>query len=382
MAVVSGQRGTLNVLQANRKIDVADTISLLEPDAAPLTTITARMGKKDTHNPQYSWFEDTLDPRFDTQNGGATNSATTVNVNHGTYYGPQDLVYNTRTAEIIRVVSISTNALTVVRAIGGTTGTAMLDGDELLIIGSAAMEGDVSKAARSQNPTQVTNYTQIFRKPVHATETWRHSDQFTSDDDWAYQQKKALIEHKKDIEYAFLLGGSAEDTSGAQPRRTTGGSVRYIQTNQTAVGGALTEAAFFAALRPAFRYGSKTKTLFASALVVDVLNTFPRSKIQVPNQSVDSYGVNVRQFISPHGTVNLVTHWLLEGAKLGGYGILLDMKSVMYRYLANRNGSRDTHINENIQAPDEDGRKDEALSECGLQFGQEKEHALLTGITG
>ena len=36
----------------------------------------------------------------------------------------------------------------------------------------------------------------------------------------------------------------------------------------------------------------------------------------------------------------------------------------------------------NIQANDEDSRKDEYLTECSLEFRNEKAHALLTGVTG
>jgi hypothetical protein len=36
----------------------------------------------------------------------------------------------------------------------------------------------------------------------------------------------------------------------------------------------------------------------------------------------------------------------------------------------------------NIQANDEDSRRDENLTECSLEFQNEKAHALLTGVTG
>jgi hypothetical protein len=81
------------------------------------------------------------------------------------------------------------------------------------------------------------------------------------------------------------------------------------------------------------------------------------------------------KFESPHGTLNVVTHNLLEGATYGGYGVVLDLSLIKKRPLANDQGSRDTHIRQNIQAPDADTRKDEYLTESeGLEFGQEKRH--------
>jgi hypothetical protein len=362
---------------------MADAILQLQPDVAPLTTLTARLNKSPTHNPDFQWAEDDLATRFVSTSTSYNSSATSVvlTAGHGQYVKANDLIKVPRTGEVMLVTAVSTDTLTVTRGLA-SSGAAMNSTEELLILGSAKKEGDTSDPAVSVNPSLVTNYTQIFRRPWHATETWVHSDQYVRENDWDYQARKAGIEHRKDIEEAFLFGKPSLDTSGALPRRTTGGVLHFISTNVTAAGGTLTEASFFTALRSAFRYGSQTKTLFAGGLVVDVLNTYPRSKVQVTNQRDGTYGVNVTTFQSPHGTVNLVRHWLLEGATYQGYGILLDMSQVGYKYLANAKGSRDTHINDNIQAPDEDSRKSEYLTEAGLKFGLEKTHALITGITG
>lgn len=379
MATVTGARGTLNVGQSQRKVDMAQAIQLLEPDAAPLTQFSAQLPKKATHNPEYSWLEDELEPRSDLVNGAALAGATSVVVDNGPYFAEHDIVRVPRTGENFRVTAVATNTLTVVRGVGSTA-AAMNDNEELIITGSAQPEGDTSKPARSSNPTKVTNYTQIIRNPVEMTGTMMHSDQFTDPHDWDYQRNKKGIEHRKDIEYSVLLGRPSENTSGSQPRRTTGGAYHYATSNQTDAGGALTESELFSALRPAFRYGKKEKVGFASALAVDVLNSFPRGKVEFV-QSEKTYGVRVANYISPHGSLRLVTHWLLEGTTLGGHILVLDMDAVRYRYLANSKGSRDTHVEENIQAPDADTRKDEYRTELGLEFGQSERHSLIYGIT-
>lgn len=385
MAAITGARGTGNVTGALRKVDFSSEIALLQPDAAPLTILSKRLGKEPTHNPQYQWAEDDLDPRFSAVPAGATNVATSVAVTagQGSYFAQHDLVKVTRTGEVFRVTAVATDTLTVVRGVGaGGTGVTINAADELLLLGSAQPEGDTSKPARSNNSTVVSNYTQIFRKPVHLTNTWVHSDQYVATNDWDYQVKKEGIEHVKDIEETFLFGKPSEDVSGSQPRRTTGGAIQYITTNVTAAGGTLSEASFFAALRPAFRYGSNQKTMFASGLVVDVLNGYARSKVQIPEVGRDTYGLNVVKYQSPHGTLNVVRHWLLEGSTYAGYAFILDMSTVKYRYLANSKGSRDTHFIDNIQAPDEDSRKGEYLTECGFQLMQQSQSALITGVTG
>ena len=378
--LVNGQRGTLDGNQDNRKIDMADKILLLEPDAAPLTVVTKNIQKKGTGNPKFQWQEDELDPRFDQVNNGAgyASGATSIVVDNGAYFEAQNLVYVPRTAETMRVTAIVGNTLTVVRGVGSTA-AALVDNDPLLITSTAQPEGDASRPARSRNQTTVYNYTQIFRTPWDATETARHSE-YEADDDWDYQALKHGIEHKKSIEYALMVGARSEESSSGQARRTTGGFRSFVTTNATDAGGALTEAEFFTALRPCFRYGAKEKWGFASQLAVDVLNTFPRGKLEV-QQGEKTFGLRIFQYISPHGTLNLVTHYLLEGTTLGGQIWVMDSDVVKYRYLVNKRGARDTTLNKEIQANDVDGRKDEYLTECGLELGSELRHGYIYGIT-
>jgi hypothetical protein len=381
--LITGQRataGTQGVNQDQRKIDMADKILLLEPDAAPLTVITKNIKKIPTGNPQFKWQEDELDPRFDRINNGAgyAAGATSIIVDNGSYFQVQQIVYVTRTGEAMRVTAVSTNTLTVVRGVGSTA-AALVDNDELLIANTAQPEGDASKPARTRNPSTVTNYTQIFRTEWDETDTARFSE-YETDDDWDYAAGKIGIEHKKSLEYALMVGRPSEDTSSGTPRRTTGGFAHFVTSNITDASGQLTELEFFTALRPAFRYGAKEKWGMCSALAVDVLNGFPRGKLQT-QQGTTSFGLKVMQYISPHGVLNIVTHWLLEGDTLGGQIWIMDTDVVAYRFLQNKRGSRDSHIRTEIQNNDVDGRKDEWLTEMGMRFGLEKRHAKVIGIT-
>lgn len=380
--LVTGQRGTAGtqgIEAQQRKVDMADRILLLEPEAAPLTVITKNISKKATGNPKFSWLEDELDPRFDVTTAISLAADTSIDVTNGGYFRAQQMVYVPRTGEMMRVSSVAVNVLTVVRGVGSTA-VDIVNGEELLIANTAQPEGDASKPAVSRNPTPVNNYTQIFRTEWDATETERHSE-FEGSDDWDHQGLKHGIEHKKDIEYGLMVGRPSEDTSGALPRRTTGGFNHFVTTNVTDVGGTMTETEFFFALRPCFRYGAKEKWALASQLAVDVVNTFPRGKLEV-RSGESTFGLRVLQYISPHGTINMVTHYLLEGATLGGQIWILDSDVVKWRFLKNKRGSRDTTLRTEIQNNDVDGRKDEYLTEGGLEFGLEKRHGKIVNITG
>ena len=392
MAVQTGQRTTGNVASSQRKIDMHKEILLLEPDAAPLTVFTKQIqggGRRNrAQDPLFSWHNDELESRFDAVNNGAgyADNATSIVVDTGTLFAEEDLVKVPRTGEVISVTSISTNTLTVERGIGASTAAALVDNDPLLIIGTAAQEGDTSQAARSEDPTKVDNYTQIFKTSVEESGSMLSSANESSPHDWRHQQNKQGIEHKKDIEEAFLFGSPGTRTGAdGKPRRSTGGLLHYASQNNQDAGGATTEAEIETFLRAGFRYGSQKKVWFVSPLLLSVINGFAQSKIQTVSRD-KSYGISLMEWVSGHGTVGLVKHNLLEGAVYGGYGILVDFDrgKVAYRYLHGEGapgGPRDTRLYENRQANDLDGRKDEWITECGLQCGLPKTHAVLTGVT-
>jgi hypothetical protein len=378
-------RGTTKISSDQRIVNMDKAIKLLEPDATPFTTLTMQLSKKPTGDPKYKSAEDELKPRFDAINdgGGYVAGDTALTVDNGEYFAEHDLVLITRTGEVIRVTQVVSDVLTVVRGVGSTA-AAINNDDELLIIGSAQPEGDVSRTPVSANPTTITNYTQIQRDSWEVTGTALASENETTPHDWDHQAKKVGIQHKRAIENSFLFGKPSENTSGTQARRTTGGLLYHISTNATDASGTLTETEFNTAMRSGFRYGSKRKTLFVAPLVGSVLDGFPAGKhqIQSSGKATGEYGVTYNTFTTRFGSVNVVTHWELEGTKYGGYAIGVDMNNVSYRYLKNAKANRDSKVFTEIQAPDQDSRRDEWRTECGLQVDLEKSHFVITGVTG
>jgi hypothetical protein len=381
MAMTTGAATTTNILSDQLAIDLGDAISLLEPSAQPLAVFSRKADKQRTVATKFSWLEDQSKARFAAQSGGATNVATSVAVSagQGVQFQQWDQVLNTRTGEQFRVDAVATDTLTVTRAIG-STGTAMLNGDELYIIGTAQPENDTSKPSRFDVPSKVTNNTQIFRTPFEISGSLEASGFQASPAEWPRQARNKGIEHAKDIELTFLLGRKSATTPGSTEDRTTGGVLSFITSNQTDAGGDLSEAEFNAFMLQVMRYGSGAKLAISSGVGVSALNKFPASKQQTRNDET-TYGMDVTRYTSPFGNLNLVYHRLLEGTKYGGYIIVVDMEQVAYRYLANDQANRDTKVLPNRQPRDQDGTKSEYLSEIGLQFGLQRTHGVLTGIT-
>ena len=380
MPPLVGLRGTVNVAPEQAYIEMADKIKMLVPDETPFTTFLQQLSKQKTGWPEYKSVEDDVLPRFDAV-VGAGGTAATFNVVTGTKFQPFDVIIATRTGEQMIVQSIATNALTVTR---GGTPVALVDQDEILIAGSAVAEGSPSRAPLSVNPSPVQNYTQILRRSWELTGTAYASQNETDPHDWDYQAAKVGIEHKRDIERTLLFNGDKTRTTSAvnnQYIRTTAGFLWHIKSNATDAGGGFSEDEFNAFARSVFRYGSKRKVLMGSPLATSVLNTFPMSKVRIA-QSEKKYGINVTTFVSPFGELGLVTNWEFEGAKYGGMMVAYDQANVRYRYLQNSKANRDSHVRTEIQAPDYDTRRDEWMTECGLEVNLEKTAGVVTGITG
>jgi hypothetical protein len=378
MPPIVGARGTEQLAPEQKYIEMADKIKMLVPDETPFTTFLQSLSKVRSGYPEFKALEDDVLPRFDAV-AGAGGTAVTFNVATGTKFNKNDIIIATRTGEQMIVASVAGNAVTVTR---GATPVALIDLDEILIAGSAQPEGDLSRIPVSSNPVPVLNYTQILRRSWELTGTAYASENESDPHDWDYQAAKIGIEHKRDIERTLLFGVPSKATaSNGQAIRTTGGLFYWLKTNAMDAGGGFSEDEFNAFSRQVFKYGAKRKIAMGSPLATSVLNTFPMSKVRI-GQSEKKYGINVTTFVSPFGELGLVTNWELEGAKYGGVLVTYDPANVRYRFLSNSKANRDSHVNTEIQPTDADTRRDEWLTEMGLEVNLEKTGGVVTGITG
>lgn len=197
------------------------------------------------------------------------------------------------------------------------------------------------------------------------------------------------IEHMKDIERAFLFGERAEHltTTAApkaattHPRRMTGGMVSFISTQVKDAGAEVTETEFEDWLEDLFRYGSASRLLMCSAKWVSIINGWARGKLQIVPKDT-TYGINLKEYLSGHGTLLIHKHKLLEGAIYGGYAIAVDIEDVMYRFLSANGENRNTKLRIDIGVAGTDARTDEYMTECGLHLVNEEKHGYIYGPTG
>jgi hypothetical protein len=384
MASATGIRGTTQ-LGVTRKYDVADVISLLDVNRYPLLGILTNAGKdpvskqgkamkkKETTDPQFKWFEDEYQKKVLTASGNVDPDGGNLTVTAQTLYlQAGDVILVAAQKWVFPIVSVTDADVVVVGAeLGGATGAAASAVGDVVILGNANEEGATLRNIKGTTIAEVYNYCQIFRTPIGITETARNTKGWTKENDFDYQSKKKAVEHMVDIERAFLFGKQGINTGGTHPKRYTGGIISSITEYATA--NVDTEAEFEAWLENAFAHGNVEKYLMASAIVVSMINSWAKGKLETLSTD-KTYGLRITRYESPHGTVNIVKHPLLTGTTYGNYAVMLDLECLTYRYLTNR----DTKLLTNRQAPGEDSRVDEYLTECGLQFEQQKRHAVMS----
>jgi hypothetical protein len=387
--LLSGVVDDADILSNQRVVDMSPTIAELEPDEAPLTTMLQKVSKRAAYSQKVEWLSDELVPRLTTLSASATSSATSLSVpattgaSSGTYFRAGDVIRIASTGENCYVTGVSADTLYVTRGIGGTSVTAVsaASGVDVIKVGNAAAEGATLGTLIQTKKVANFNYAQIQRDPWGFTNTLVASKLYGGPEP-ANEAKKKLIEHKRQLENTLFWGVRDLNTSGSAPIGYCGGVFQYATTNLTASVGTLTESVFESFLRKAFRYGSQNKVFFCSPLVASALSSFPQGKLAPPAPGITEYGVSLSSYQSASGAkvqIMVKRDWYdfqNTANQYGGIGVMLDMDDITMRPL------RDTVLKPDRQANDEDSIKQEYLTEWSFEMGNEKKHAIISGITG
>lgn len=371
-----------------RKYDMADVISLLDVDRYPLLAILTNAGKdpvskkgkafkkEATTDSEFKWFEDSFQSKESTiassQDGkdiSGEESFDLTSSNEGNKFSVGDIVTLPGKKYNFKVADVSGATLTVTKELGGETGSQDLSDEPIWIIGNANEEGATLRTIKGTAPEEKVGYCQIFRTPFGVTETSKQTETTIKENDFDYQRRKKAIEHAREIETAFLFGKKQKDTTGSHPIRYTEGVLNAISTHTEA--NVNSESDFEEFLEDAFKNGNTEKYALMSPAFVTMINGWAKNLV-TKVESEKSYGITILKYESAHGTLNMIKHDLLKGTPYGNYCVVLDMENLTYKYLQNR----DTKLLTDRQANDEDSKKEEYLTECGLQIQLEETHAV------
>jgi hypothetical protein len=295
----------------------------------------------------------------------------------------------------------NTNTTTTITAAGMTIVNSTSDtdvdiaiGNKGQVIGSAWAEGSTAPDGWEDALFDREGYCQIFKTGMKLFSNTKRATVYrgiANEYQRVWQEK--LMEHKMDLEHAFLFGVGKSNEVTTGPVRYTHGILPYTESNGKVYNFTYSASgydAFLDAMEDFFAPesgNSGNKLVLASRKVITYLNklgngsflnnTIGASQYNLDVQSIKgAFGHTVTKVNTIYGNLHFVADPLLRGI-WENYCVAVDMKNVAYRPLTGNGVNRDTFIETNIQANDEDGRRDQIITEAGLEISLPETHAIL-----
>jgi len=287
------------------------------------------------------------------------------------------------------------------------------DGDGQ-VIGSQWSEGSGAPEGWRDELSAVEFFTQIFKTSVPLMSGSAMATRYRG---FSNEFKRIYAEHvkahKMDLENAFLFGygkytnANVRTSWGIEPFiRAKGGKKYELDFDGTVPAGSGYD------LNLPFSYdgiidlmddfmnweggNSGQKLCLTSRKVINALhkvgantflkNSFDQDSSQLFNASLDVktssfMPIDITSIKTSWGSMNFTAHPLFRG-DMANTAVCVDLANVSLRPLSANGTSRDTFVETNIQANDVDGRKDQIITEAGLEIMLPETHAVIDFVTG
>ena len=420
-----GTNTALSLTKGSRRLyDFGDRVAELSPDESPFFVYLSKVGKVPTTDSQFRFLENrskiswtdrsfVISTNLAAVSAGAIVTATLSAAQSWLVKGMVIAVQsdtgnsgapNHATARI-EAVNSSTSIDIKWLTNPGSDADAGADA-KAQVIGSSFAEGSGAPDVFSQELDHDYGYTQIFKTACEMSNTARATVYRGYADEWQRIWNMKLREHKVDIERAMLFGqrasvGGVQYTEGIAGHIMANGQsqtkedaeqLEYTEGQaylKTVAAGSLTYDVLLKDLEVVFdpaRGGSQSKLALTSLPVMSLFNKLGNGEgfvgdtmsSTVPYQfdrSQGSFGHKITKIETIHGDISMVREPLFRGLA-AEFMCLVDLDHVSYRPLVGNGVNRDTSIETNVQAPDEDLRKDMILTEAGLEVSLPETHAL------
>ncbi len=423
-----GIRGNDDWVTDERPQNFREMILFLWPNGdAPLTAMMAAMKSQSVNDPQFHWFTKTLPTRGGTvvnvhevpELGNAYDAGDDFPAGSTVYlevalavakeFAPQDVALmrdqsqptndiRGKVTDIVYAGAASVIHVILLEADGvARMATDLSDCDFVTKIGSMNPEGGTIPSVISYQPTKLTNFTQIFRTPVAITRTARKT-RLRTGNGYEELRREALQLHTVSIEQAYFWGIATENTgSNGEPERSTGGIVEFIANNasdnvfdfKNDTAGAFSgmtwdqagEEWFNEKLEIMFRYGSSERIMYCGSGAIKGINRLAQLSGHI-NMEVGTaqFGIRVRTWITPFGTIHLINHPLFtQDATVRHRAIAVSPEFLTERVIDQTFYKRDDGEKKAGQIGF-DGIKEEWLTEVGLELAHPFAFADFSGV--
>lgn len=431
---------------------------------APLTGLLSLADdSEETPMPQFGWNEERWEQKATTTAAGPTSntvfynagtttgSGATVTITAGTSYRMyvadasefqaddlvkvHNLIVNSggaKTEASFLVLSTNTTGTDYLEVTAQTTTEAVTNnsatdtvGKYVVSMGSAFAEGSRSRQGTRKYPSEILNYTQIFKTAFEMTRTALKAPlKHDKSGDYKKQLKVNGINHMAGIEWAFLFGdrrsttATDEDTGETVRRGFVGGLLWFLkqwEKGSTGNGGAFdyrSNATDVSTQTDWETYPDKRIIRLAGASVsmdqFDQIEALPFQKTnsnefcklclagsgylakqnarykkdvqvtQLRESQYEGWNFKLTKKDGLQGEIYYKNHPLMNTPLFRNSAFYIDLGYIKYRPLTDS----DTDVQQMIQANDADKRKDQYLTEAGLELPYPEAHMFVQDLGG
>lgn len=355
--------------------------------SVPLYALSSGMANSPATNTIISWYEEGLMVTFAEITAINAPTGNQITVDDSSWITENMVMMVDSTGEYIFVMGVVGNTLTVQRGISNTSVANIVVGSEtirLQLIGTAFEEASERPTSVSTNPYPRTNVTQIFRNAWDISGT-AQAVSYKFGDRMAKNKGDAAMFHAEDIERTLIWGKRHDAIVMNKPQRHMDGVLAQLRSN-IFVGPAsgLSRRVLEDFCERLFSKNIKGKP---NERITFCGNTALRALNEIAYRYGDysiavrenEFGIDVRKFISPFGTLTLIPHPLMNAAPVWAHDIYsLHPAAMEISWLR-----RTQHESEgtNGSASDlRDAKSGVFTSELTVKYGLEATGAIMTDV--
>lgn len=321
--------------------------ALVKYERANDAPLMAMLGNNVTRNYQsykVEWEEKMARSGINYIVGADTPTGANLHIANGGFVTENTLFMVISTGEVIMVLSANDRRISVIRGFGNTPITPLNVNANthipILRIGTAFPEGSERVIGSHVHHFSRYNYLQIFRNGWAITRTAAMTRGCNNEDILATLKEEAFTQHVMDIELATMFGVRAYGTQQGRPLRTMDGILRQIRTNiASPANGILTTDILDYFIERVFEHSidgaSNERWAICGSGFLTMINRLARLEGNYQmDAEVNYYGLNIRRWVTPHGTINLIPHGFFN--KIPGYRndlILIHPAAIRYFYM-------------------------------------------------
>lgn len=239
---------SFDITAGSGKIDLSEELAeIIRPDNNALLSRVGVGGFQATQL-THRWNEDSLNPNTATLSGAINNAVTTVNVTAGQgvrfKIGSLFKFDEQGKTEVCRVTAIATDALTVERGYGSTSGEAHADAVVIMIIAHTKQDGwKPAEEDWTKERKTVTNFLSVMGYGIAITRRRQAIDHAGIASEFAHQTAYRLKEFMRQLDSSLINSIKSASEGSDTDYSSMGGLIEYVSAaggNIDSVAGAIT----------------------------------------------------------------------------------------------------------------------------------------------